>query len=310
MALGFNFGIASYGWKGGGASPSAPATQRALLAFGNPSDGLAYGVNIVNLISNTGVVATDTTTTGSGKYYLSAAGYGGDLAIFAFGTTGFTGLSTANLVSNSGVVASDSATVATGRYGNSPAAGYGADKAIFGWGTGATQTNLVSNTGVIASDVAFTGTVRSANGTRYGGDKAMFVGSGIVNYITNTGVVGADVSIASITNRNQTGATNYGSTGQAILVFGYDAGVLITTNLISNTGVVGASSTSSAGTGKFGCVAAGYGGDKAIVGFGSNSSFVKIGLTNLISNTGVVAADTAAVGTPRGLTGAAGYSLT
>ena len=39
------------------------------------------------------------------------------------------------------------------------AAGYGTDKAIFGYGS-SNFTNLVSNTGVVASDVASVGTGR------------------------------------------------------------------------------------------------------------------------------------------------------
>jgi hypothetical protein len=60
------------------------------------------------------------------------------------------------------VVATDVTGVGTARY-NLAAAGYGADKAIFGYGnTGAASslTNLVSNTGVVAADVTGVGTAR------------------------------------------------------------------------------------------------------------------------------------------------------
>ena len=53
--------------------------------------------------------------------------------------------------------------------------------------------------------------------------------------------------------------------------------------------------------------AAGYGGDKAIFGYGTGSS--NFSLTNLVSNSGVVAADVSGVGTARYGLAAAGYSL-
>ena len=52
--------------------------------------------------------------------------------------------------------------------------------------------------------------------------------------------------------------------------------------------------------------AAGYGGDKAIFGYGSAVSASS--LTNLVSNTGVVSADVTGVGTARSDLAAASYS--
>ena len=40
---------------------------------------------MTNLVSNTGVVATDTTGVGTARGFLGALGYGGDKAIFGFG---------------------------------------------------------------------------------------------------------------------------------------------------------------------------------------------------------------------------------
>ena len=53
--------------------------------------------------------------------------------------------------------------------------------------------------------------------------------------------------------------------------------------------------------------AAGYGGDKAIFGYGYIGG--GFSMTNLVSNTGVVAADTTGIGTARGYLAAAGYSI-
>jgi hypothetical protein len=69
-----------------------------------------------------------------------------------------------NLVSNTGVVSTDVTGVGTARY-LSAAAGYGTDKAIFGYGhngsVAVSMTNLVSNTGVVSTDVTGVGTARS-----------------------------------------------------------------------------------------------------------------------------------------------------
>jgi hypothetical protein len=68
-----------------------------------------------NLVSNAGVVATDTTGVGTARNTLAATQYGGDKGIFGYGNTGsVTNLS--NLVNNSGVVASDVTGVGTARH--------------------------------------------------------------------------------------------------------------------------------------------------------------------------------------------------
>jgi hypothetical protein len=123
---------------------------------------------MTNKVSNTGVVAADTTGVGTARWGVAAAGYGTDKAIFGYGYigTGDTGsTSVTNLVSNTGVVATDTAGVGTARR-SLAAAGYGNDKAIFGYGAttaGGNQvsmTNLVSNTGVVAADTTGVGTAR------------------------------------------------------------------------------------------------------------------------------------------------------
>jgi hypothetical protein len=75
---------------------------------------------MTNLVSNTGVVATDTTGVGSARSSLAAAGYDVDKAIFAYGSNG----GPTNLVSNTGVVANNVTRVGTSR-SNLAAAGYG-----------------------------------------------------------------------------------------------------------------------------------------------------------------------------------------
>ena len=66
----------------------APPTQKAIFAFGysmvQAVDVTKYGTNLVN---SSGVVAADVTGVGTARQYLGAAtGYGGDKAIFAYGT--------------------------------------------------------------------------------------------------------------------------------------------------------------------------------------------------------------------------------
>ena len=258
--------------------------DKAIFGFGNiPSSPAPFVItNQINLVSNTGVVAANTPGTGTARQFLAAAGYGGDKAIFGYGSipAPAVSFSITNLVSNTGVVASDTPGVGMARP-RLAAAGYGGDKAIFGYGEGpigpafvTNITNLVSNTGVVASDTPGVGAARSSlAAASYGGDKAIF---------------------------------GYGQGNAPI------AGGTTITNLVSNTGVV-ASDTPGAGTIRASLAAAGYGGDKAIFGFGTNPTLSPAAarpqnITNLVSNTGVVAANTPGVGAARSNLAAAGYS--
>ena len=101
---------------------SQATADRAIFGYGFTS----VNVSMTNLVSNTGVVASDTTGVGAARYHLAAAGYGGDKAIFGYGFISVSGgLSMTNLVSNTGVVASDTTGVGTARRVLA-AAGYGA----------------------------------------------------------------------------------------------------------------------------------------------------------------------------------------
>jgi hypothetical protein len=58
-----------------------------------------------------------------------------------------------------------------------------------------------------------------------------------------------------------------------------------------------------------GVAAAGYGGDKAIFGYGyTDTGGGNVSMTNLVSNTGVVSTDVTGVGTARQELAAAGYA--
>ena len=73
-------------------------------------------VSMTNLVSNVGVVATDTTGVGTDRRYLGACEYAGDKGIFAYGDTGSM-VSMSNLVANTGVVATDVTGVGSARSG-------------------------------------------------------------------------------------------------------------------------------------------------------------------------------------------------
>jgi hypothetical protein len=76
------------------------------------------------------------------------------------------------------------------------------------------------------------------------------------------------------------------------------------TNLVSNTGVVSTDVTG-VGTARYFLAASGYGGDKAIFGYGENTQLQN--MTNLVSNLGIVSSDVTGVGTARGGLAAAGF---
>jgi len=293
-------------------APVQPPTQKAIFGYGSTG----AKVSMTNLVSSSGVVASDVTGVGTDRYVLGAAGYGGDKAIFGYGYS-TSNVSLTNLVSSSGVVASDVTGVGSAR-GELAAAGYGTDKAIFGYGyttTFVSMTNLVSSSGVVASDVSGVGTVRyELAATGYGTDKAMFgYGSSysggftyysVTNLVSNSGVVATDTTGVG-TARRVLAAAGYGSTGQALFAYGNTGSDTAISNLVSNTGVV-AADVSGVGTARASVAAAGYGGDKAIFGYGTTGSNVSI--TNLVTNLGVVGSDVSGVGTARFGLAAAGYS--
>jgi len=287
-----------------------PPTQKGIFAFGYTGSVS----NLSNLISSSGVVASDTSGVGTARYSLAAATYGGDKAIFGYGTTGSVS-SLTNLVNNSGVVAADVTGVGTART-SLAACGYGLDKAIFGYGRNSggstvSMSNLVSSSGVVATDVTGVGTSRQdLAAATYGLDKGIF-GYGadrtnITNLVNSSGVIGSDVTGVG-TERTALSAAKYGG-DKAIFGYGTVAGggSVSITNLVSNSGVV-ATDTAGVGSGRGGGSATNYGGDKAIFGFGDTPS--RTSTTNLVSNSGVVSSDTTGVATARSFPAAAGYSL-
>ena len=114
--------------------PVAPsANDNGIFAYGYTSGGADTAIS--NIVSNTGVVATDVSGVGTARAYTGGCEYGNDKGIMGYGYLHATGakLNLTNKVSNTGVVASDTSGVGTARMGLA-AATYGGDKGIFGYG--------------------------------------------------------------------------------------------------------------------------------------------------------------------------------
>jgi hypothetical protein len=230
--------------------------------------------------------------------------FSGTKGIFGFGLISGAVSSSTNVVSTTGVIGSDVATSSGTARTELAAAGYGGNRAIFGYGTNAgrttfySTTNLVNNLGTVLSNVTSSGVARySLAAASYGGDKAIF-GFGAntaspqqtaTNLVSNVGVVASVVYYPSNTRRSDVAAAGYGG-DKAIFGFGFFSGALSSTNLVSNTGVV-ASDTAGVGTARYGVSAVGYGRDKALFAFGIDGGGFGTKITNKVSNLGVVAAD-------------------
>jgi hypothetical protein len=101
-------------------------SDKAIFGYGYNGPGDPNGLSMTNLVSNTGVVSTDTAGVGTARMLLAASGYGSDKAIFGYGmttTSTTSAVSMTNLVSNTGVVATDTTGVGTAR-SRLAAAGY------------------------------------------------------------------------------------------------------------------------------------------------------------------------------------------
>jgi hypothetical protein len=291
----------------------------ARVIFGYGFANQLSSVSMTNLVSNAGVVAGDVTGVGTLRYILAAAGYGGDKAIFGYGYSSnqfAVIVSVTNRVNNTGGVAGDTAGVGTIRY-SLAAAGYGGDRAVFGYGFGGqpnggtmlSVTNRVNNTGGVAGDTAGVGTARSnLAAATFGGNRAIFgYGStaagawvSVTNLVSNTGDVASNATGVG-TARGGLAAATYG--GDKV-IFGYGSTFSTTyfsiTNLVNNQGAV-VSEIAGVGTTRTGVAAASYGGDKAVFGYGSKISGITTyyNITNRVNNLGAVVSEIAGVGTAR-----------
>jgi len=289
------------------ANVPAKGNENGIFGFGYA--GGASG--LTNLVSNVGVVASDTAAVASAKWVAAGTQYGGDKGIFGYGYSPALGQTAiTNLVSNTGVVASDVTGVGTGR-GSLMACSYGDGLGLFCYGVGPVgMSNLISYVGVVGTDVAGVGTARQDGGAcEYGGDKGIsaFGTTGtrtnLSNLISNVGVISADVTGVG-TARDGIAACTYGG-DKGIFGYGYATpSNLSMTNLVSNAGVV-STDVSGVGSVRTFLAACEYGTDKALFGFGDPGPTA---ITNLVSNVGVVSTDTSGVGTARSSLTACSYN--
>ena len=299
-----------------------PPTCKAIFAFGNTViGGTGTPSRVSNLVSTTGVIATDNAGVGLQRNNIAACGYGFDKGIFAFGfSTAVSGVS--NLVSDTGVVASDVAAVGTARQGVG-ATGYGADLGYFFGGVTTTAQNirnLISNTGVVSTSANATGYQQRAGvtGCRYGTDTGMlFAGSSAVtggtmynvyNVVSNAGAIVSQGNVTSGTARQFPGGSSYGF-DKGIFQGGNTGAVTGVSNLLGNTGTIAADVAAVTSSVFFGRAGSSYGfSGQGIIGFGNNGTAVS-NVASLISNTGVVASGAVSVGTSRQRLGCCGFGI-
>jgi len=307
---------------------------KAIFSFGITAFG-AIAPNLINLVSDTGVVGTDSTGVGFTRGFLAGAMYGDGCAIFGYGGAQGNTTNVTNLVSNTGIVSVDTQNVGIERFGLA-ASNYGHGCAIFAYGNSSfdnkflfkigngdlvkktltNATTLISDSGMVAKDSVGIGTAREGLAAAgFGTGRAVFahgfngVNLNLSNSVSDTGVVDQDKTMVGI-SRRYLAAAQFG-VGQAI--FGYGGtghGECNTTNLVSDTGVIG-NDVSGVGIVRVDTAAAGYGIDRAIFGFGLSGANldIKLNQISLVSNTGMVSQDYTTVGTGRFGLAAAGYGV-
>jgi hypothetical protein len=306
-------------------------TSKAIFSFGFIAFG-NFTFNPINLVSDTGVVSSNTTGVGGTRGFSAGATYGDGCAIFGYGCIKNNITNIINLVSNTGTVSADTLTLGIKRLGLA-ASGYGRGCAIFAYGSSklikaslphgaghviqSDLTNtitLVSNTGVIGKDSVGVGTAREGLAAAgFGVGQALFahgyngINLNLSNSVSDTGVVDRDCATVG-TSRRYLAATRFGI-GQAI--FGYGGtgrSPCNITNLVSDTGVIG-NDVTGVGVNRVDIAAAGYGNDRAIFGFGLSGANLDTLLNqiSLVSNTGIVSQDYTTIGTGRFGHSAAGY---
>jgi hypothetical protein len=209
------------------------SSDKAFVAYGQKINFPAAGAtiyNTTNLISNTGVIASDTPGAGQ-KTAAGALTYGIGKGIIAYGLFNYTTplptyTAVSQLVSDTGVFSGTTATAGTARDRVAGLA-IGSDTGIFVYGTAAPGgaygflTSTVSNTGVLSSSSnipAPAASARQTGGAKYGGDKA-FTAYGfatpssirVMTLFSNTGVATSQANATS-PSRQSAGIAGFSST--------------------------------------------------------------------------------------------------
>jgi hypothetical protein len=326
LSGGISYSVGAAGTGGvGGYQNGLVNSYKSIFAFGrNPNN-----TGKSNLVSTTGVIASDTAAVGSARRGVSGTPYGtSGKAMFAFGGTNTSSYSKIqNDVSTSGIIASDVTSTALAEASLRAAAalhntGAGSSRSCFFFGGTVSGTSYYNNvewfndTATSSFSSTLVGTPRNGAAAVTFNWNAALIAYGqsgtstavnISNTISGTGSPSADITGVG-TSRSQLGAAPYGA-DLGIFAFGVSGNtstVYSLYNLMSNVGVL-STDTTGVGTPRAWIAGAPFGGDKAIFAFGQNSSSTYYGLSNLVSNTGVMATDTASVGTARSQIGATGY---
>ena len=285
--------------------------DKGIFFGGYTYDGGISTVGKSNLVSNTGVVATDVSNSSISARlgtYGVPIGYDGK-AVFIFGkdTTSQTEPNYGkNIVSNTGVIGSDESAASgqTSRY-NGASSSYGGDKGVimggqnFNGSVTSGVSNLISNTGVIASDVSYVSEEAHPDHFTWGTDPI------------------------DTANCNAAGTT-YGSDGKAMFFGGggddwnsyFEYSFLSSIHLVSNVGVVASNTTQTTDQGSSAMLSGcSYGGDKGIFAHGKYREALEpfaddyLSKQNLVSNTGVISNQSTCAGA-RMNGDACGYSST
>ena len=275
--------------------PASKKGSSTSITYGGDKGIIKYGItnfatpgpvyrtvylNRQNLVSNTGVFATETQGADTARIGSFGCSYGVGLGSFVYGGTNFGGQNIRNDVSDTGVVSTETSATGTARLGGaSMSIGVGQSFMAYGenpnGGSPVTYplvANILSDTGVISTDIVAVGPARSAcAGAAYGN------GKGIIAYGSVTGTTTISFS-----------------------------------NLVSETGVI-ASNTALVGTERVGAGGCSFGGDKAMFGYGGvkngAETYAPYNMTNRVSNTGIISSDAVGIGTARvGATGC-GFGL-
>jgi hypothetical protein len=136
------------------------------IVYGGNAASPAFYLQVVNYISNTGVVASDTPTVASQRSGQSAATYGNDRALFFGGegrfppAPGTSRVNSINYVTNTGVLGANISAAPQSSAGRDQGCGtgYGGDKGIVMYGEtnmDTLNTNTISNTGVFGAQIAY-----------------------------------------------------------------------------------------------------------------------------------------------------------
>jgi hypothetical protein len=301
-------------------------TANGLIGYGDISSGA--GQSVVNTVTVTGVISSDTSVTGTALASRGGGVYGGNKGAFAFGRsstsgTTFTPSNAVDLFSDVGFWVSSSSGVGTAKWGVGSTSFNFNQQIIFPYGgttslsTYTNTSNIMSNTGVMASDVTGIGTLRNGYaGVQYGTTGTALIAFGVnnttyyatKNLISNTGVIASDTTGVG-TVKSQNAGLVYSNAGAAVLAYGLASGTTYSnnTNAVSSAGVISTDVTG-VGTARFGVAAVNYNNNAGMFAYGTSTGGTYNAIYNPLSSAGVISADQTITGsTARSNASGAGF---